>query len=114
MALGEKLHHFANRSDLPKMEEVEQHYALRRQKPTRAGPGTQYFSVCDESVPELVGEPQLQARVQRHTVEHLADVCFFVRILDAPVPQMVDNVMDSFRLMDLPIAEQVSSSCPYC
>ena len=44
MALAEKLDHSANRTVLPK-EEVEQHYALRGQKPARAGPGTQYLSV---------------------------------------------------------------------
>ena len=118
MALAE-LHHSANRTVLPKKEEVKQHYALHRQKPARAGPGTQHFSLGDESVPEPVGEPQVQAWVQRHTVEHLADVCPFVQIHDAPVPHMVDDVVDSFRLMDLPIAEHVievpkvsSSSCP--
>ena len=64
------------------------------------------------------GEPQLQARVQRHYMEDMGNVCPFVQILELPVPQMVDNVMDSSRFMDLPIAEQVievpkvSSSCP--
>ena len=37
MALAEKLHHSANRTVLPKEEEVEQDYALRGQKPARAG-----------------------------------------------------------------------------
>ena len=37
MALAEKLHHSANRADLPKKEEVEQHNAPRRQKQATAG-----------------------------------------------------------------------------
>ena len=63
-----------------------------------------------------------QERVQRYTVEHLTDlvrVAPMVQILDAPVPQMVDNPTDAFRVMDQPIAEQViaapkfvASSCP--
>ena len=108
---------------------MEQHYSLRGQKPARAGPSTQYFSLGDESVPEPVGEPRLQARVQRYTVEHLADVPPMVQILDARVPQMEeqfadnlnleDDVMDAVQFADLLIAEQVievpevsSSSCP--
>ena len=40
LALAEKLHHSANRTVLPKKkEEVEQDYALRGQKPARAGRG---------------------------------------------------------------------------
>ena len=71
------------------------------QEPARAGPGTQYFSVGDESVPEPVGEPQVQARVQRHFMEDMGYVCLFVQILDLPVPQMVDTVLEFFRLLDL-------------
>ena len=89
---------------------------LRGQKPARAGPGT-HFSLGDENVPEPVGQPQLQARVQRHYTEDSGNVCPIVQILDLPVPQMVDTVF--FRLLELPVAEQVievpmvsSSSCP--
>ena len=98
---------------------MEEHYAQRGQKPARAGPSTQYFSLGDESVPERVGEPQLQARVQRHVMEDLGTVCPFVQILDAPVVQLVGNVADALRILDRPIAEQVievptisCSSCP--
>ena len=51
-------------------------------------------------------------------MDHIIDVPH-VQILDALVPQMVDNVTDAFRLLDRPIAEQViavrkisCSSCP--
>ena len=57
-----------------------------------------------ESRPEAFAEPRLQERVKRHIVEHMIDVpC--VQILDAPVPQMVDDVMDAIRRLDHPIAE---------
>ena len=51
-------------------------------------------------------------------MEHLADVCPFVQILDAPVPQPVDYVMDTLRILDLPMAVQVTEvpkfSCSPC
>ena len=52
-------------------------------------------------------------------MEDMENVCPFVQILVLPVPQMVDTVLEFFRLLDLPVAEQVievpkvsSSSCP--
>ena len=90
MALAEKLHHSANRTALPKKEEVEQDYALRGQKPARAGPGTQFVFVGGVSAPEPVEEPQLLALVQRHTVEQRIEHTPYVQILDAPVPQVAD------------------------
>ena len=45
-------------------------------------------------MPEPVGEPQLQARVQRHTVEQRIEHTPHVQILDGPVPQVADHVLD--------------------
>ena len=52
-------------------------------------------------------------------MEDMGNVYPFVQILDLPVPQMADTVLEFFRLLDLPGAEQVievpkvsSSSCP--
>ena len=108
MALAVKLHHSANRADLPK-EEVEQHYALRGQKPARAVGGR------PTPLLEVAG---WQEQVQRHVAERLADLAPSVQILDAPVPQVVDNVMDVFRSLDSSIAEQVIEvpilSCSTC
>ena len=61
-----------------------------------------------------------QVVLVRHVVEHMADVCPAVQTLDAPVPQLVDSVLEFFRRLDLPVAEQAidvpmfssSSSCP--
>ena len=108
MALAVKLYHSANRSDLPK-KEVEHHYALQGQKAARAVWG----------LPALPSEVAgWQERVQRHAVEHLADLASFLQILDAPAPQVVDNVMDVCRSLDSSIAEQVVEvpilSCPTC
>ena len=43
----------------------------------------------------------------RHVVEHMADVCPVAQTLDAPVPLMVDTVLEFFRALDLPVGEQV-------
>ena len=40
--------------------------------------------------------------MQRHYMEDMGNICPFVQILDVPAPQM-----EFFRLLDLPVAEQV-------
>ena len=54
--------------------------------------------------------------LQRHTVEQLAGVAPMVQFREAQVPQMVDQLMDAFRSLDSPMAEQVIAipkiSCP--
>ena len=63
--------------------------------------------------PEAFTEHRPQERVQRHTVERLADlvrIAPMVPILDAPVPQMVDNVHDGFSTSGQP--DCMLSTCP--
>ena len=55
----------------------------------------------------LVEPPGPQERVPRHTVEQMADVTPMVQILDAPVPQMVEHVVDVLKIFDRGLAEQV-------
>ena len=71
------------------------------------------------SRPPSLGVPRgPQVGLERHFLEHMADICPFVQILDAPVPQTVDNVTDALRILDLPMAEQVIEvpriSCSPC
>ena len=76
------------------------HAALRGQTPASSvgrRPG-----VLEEPVPPVVVD-----RVQRHYMEDLGTVCPYVQILHLSVPQMVDNVTDTLRILDHPIAEQV-------
>ena len=47
------------------------------------------------------------ARVQRRTVQQIVDAVPLVPLLDDPVPQMVDTVLEFFRALDLPVVEQV-------
>ena len=85
----------------------EEHKALRGL--TRLHPGMR---------PALLVEVQPLGRVGRHFAEHLAELAPLVQILDAPVPQVVDNVMDAFKFLDQPMTEQVIEvpriSCPPC
>ena len=100
MALAERLHHSANVTDSKEEEEVEQvwYNALRGQKTARAGGG------LPAPLSEVAGRQEV---LVRHVVEHMADVCPVVQTLDAPVPQMVDTVLEFFRALDLPVDEQV-------
>ena len=74
--------------------------ALQRQKSKAAGEAV-IFELFDEDTaglrPKALAEPRPQELVQRHTMEHIVDfVCIapMVQILDAPVPQMVEQVPD--------------------
>ena len=54
---------------------------------------------------ELLGS---QVRSQRHTLEHLVDVCPFVQILDVPVPPQMENQLVEFmQRLDTLTPEQV-------
>ena len=60
----------------------------------------------------VLAEPRPQERVLWYTVEHVVDlvrVAPMVQILDAPVPQMVDQLQDVMRFFDSPLSvpEQV-------
>ena len=79
---------------------------------------TPYGVAGRRTCPSSVRLPAWQRRrgrklgVQRHTVEHIVDfVCFapVVQILDAPVPQMVEELPDILRFFDTltPDPEQV-------
>ena len=89
-------------------EVCEQYHGLRAQK--RPLPGTRPAPLS-----EVAG---WQDRVKRHVMEDLGTVCPFVQILDLPLPQVVENVTDTLRILDLPIAEQVmvvpKISCSPC
>ena len=90
--------------------------ALRRQKSKAAGDAV-FFELFDEDTagvrPGVLAEPRPQERVQRHTLEHIVDLVRgapMVRIIDAPVSQMVEQLPNivHFFLTRWPVgAEQV-------
>ena len=105
MALASALHHSADKTTRA------QHNAPRGQK----NAGIEYYALSDEDVvsargswPPCLGEPRgPQERDQLRTVEQIAVYAPMVQILDAPVPQVVDHLMDVFKLFDTAIPEQI-------
>ena len=92
-------------------------YGTRRQSP---GPGTEeefethFTAKIRKTPPPAGGQPAplsevagRQVCLERHVMEDLGTVCPFVQILDLPEPQRVENVTDTLRILDLPMAEQV-------
>ena len=70
-----------------------------------------YFDLYDEYTegarPDRLVGVRPQERDQRHTVEQTVDTVLFVPSLDAPVPQMENQLVDVRRLFDVVIPEQV-------
>ena len=104
MALAEVTHHTAPRGHMiarVREEERDELYdakGLMTPLPSRPTP--------------LV-EVRPQGRVQRHFLEHMADFCPYVQILDAPVPQTVEQLPDVLRFFDTLILLPSSlSMCP--
>ena len=82
------------------------HRGPRRQR-TRAAGETVIFELFDEDTagmrPEVLAEPRPQEQVQRHTMEHIADlVCCapLVQTLDAPVPPTVEQLQDVLQFFE--------------
>ena len=70
------------------------------------------FSLYDEEPsgrrPASLAEPPgQQERIQRRTVEQPAEIAPIVQILDAPVPQTVDQLVEVLRPLDTVVPEQV-------
>ena len=91
------------------------HRAPRRQRTRVAGKAV-IFELFDEDTagvrPGDLAEPRPQERVQRHTMEHIVDFVYcapMVQILDAPVPQTVEQLPDVLRFLDrlMTVPEQV-------
>ena len=108
VAFAESQHHSAQRPTMARGGEwwrgSEQYYTAKiRKTPT---PQLEHFELSfDEepgsSRPHCLGEPRGQAGVLRHVVEHVVDVCPFVQVLDAPVPQMGDSALPE-QVIDVP------------
>ena len=81
-------------------------------------PPVEEFTAYVARRPSPLVEVRPSVRAQRHIVEDLGELAPLVQILDLPVPQKVDYVMDALRLLDRPLAEQAISvpkfSCSPC
>ena len=62
--------------------------------------------------PAALLEPRPQPGFQRHTLEYAIEVCPFVQILDVPVPQVEDLVLDFLQKIDAPALDQQVITVP--
>ena len=76
------------------------HVGLRAQK--TASSGGRRPGVLKEPEP-----PNVVDRVQRHTVEQRIELTPLVQILDAPVPQKVEQLLEVLRRLDIEVPAQV-------
>ena len=99
------------------LAETQHHAAPRGQNKARSGREARvvpHGGVPEAPLPQggsgppCLGVPRgPHVRLERHVVEDLGVLAPLVQILDLPVPQVVENVTDTLRILDLLIAEQV-------
>ena len=74
-------------------------------------PQPELFSLLEEEPgsgrPGSVTDPVPQEEVERHIVEHRIEACPYVQILDAPVPQGGNQLVEAFRHLDFHNPQQV-------
>ena len=87
----------------------EQNYTAKVRKPPTPQP--ELFSLEEEPggdlpapLSEVAGR---QGKVEWHIVEDLGELAPLVQILDLPVPQLVDHVVEALRIPERPMAVQV-------
>ena len=106
MALAEFTHHTAPRR--PTMarargeESDEMNNAMGQKTPLPRAASTVYFSLDDDGdVLAARPVPLVEVRplpvAQRHAAAHVEDIVPYVQILDVPVPQLGDRVVDLLR-----------------
>ena len=116
MALAESQHHAAPRGQSMARaggEESEMNTATGQKTPLPRAASTVHFDLFDEgdvlaARPTPLVEVRPQQGVLRHTVECIADVVPMVQILDVPVPQSGEQVVEVLQKIDAPLLpEQV-------
>ena len=118
-ALATSLHHSALRGQKKARAgegDFELNFAakIRRHPPPQAA-GIVYYPMDVDDVPAASGSrPDRlldvsgpQERVQRRTMEQIVDCVPEVPLLDAPVPQTVDQLVEVLRPLDTVVPEQV-------
>ena len=98
MALAEATHHTAPWGQKTARARGEERDELHDSKGLMTPPSTR---------PAPLVEVRPQERVQRHTVEQRIEHTPYVQILDALVPQMVEQLVDFFKDLDVEVPAQV-------
>ena len=111
-ALATSLHHFSRgqRKATAREEESELNYTakVRKTPPLQPVLLSLYAEESGGGRPASLAEPPgPQERIQRRTVEQLADIAPMVQILDAPVPHTVGQLVEVLWPCDTVVPEQV-------
>ena len=108
MALAEARHHTAPRGQ--RTARAEATYDAPRSRTTSVAGDTEFCSLYEYELggmrPDRLCEVRPQERVQRRTVEQNVDNSPFLPMLDVPVPQMENQLVEVCRLFDVLIPEQ--------
>ena len=113
MALAEATHHTAPRGQRTARarEEEREVHCTSAFRTTVPPPEPELFDLFEEPGgrrPNLLLEPQgPQLGVQRHTALHIVDVLPYVQILDVPVPQLENQVVEFMQTLDTETSVQV-------
>ena len=104
-ALATPLHHSSRGQRKARTGEEESETKFTAKFRTTPPPQPVLFSLYDEEPggrrPASLAEPPgPQERIQRRTAEQLAEIAPMVQILDAPVPQTVDQLVEVLRPLD--------------
>ena len=94
-------------------EESELINAMGQKTPLPRAASSVYFSMDDDgdvlaARPTPLAEVRPQPGVQRHTAVHIVDIFTYIQILDVPVPQLGDQVVELLQKIEVPaLVEQV-------
>ena len=112
VALATSLHHSSRGQRKARAGEEESETKYTAKFRTTPPPQLVLFSLYDEEPgglrPTGLVEPRgPKERIQRHTAEQLAEIAPMVQILNAPVPQTVDQLVEVLRPLDTVVPELV-------
>ena len=111
MALTEASHHTAPRGQEGQGRSGKKRHAVHGRDPGDSSSQPELFRLFEEELggvrPEAFVEPRPQEKVQRHTMEQLADVAPMVPSLAVPESQMVDKLVAVIKLVDSVVPEQI-------
>ena len=73
-------------------------------------PPAEVFTASVARRPPPLAEVRPSVRAQRHVAEQLADIAPMVQILDSPVPQTSEQLLEVFRLLDtqMPVEQAIA------
>ena len=120
MALAEMSHHSAPRRPImtkAKGEESEMNNATGQMTPPPRAASTVHYNLFDDgdvlaARPTPLVEVRPQPGVLRHSAALFVDFSPFVQILDDPVPQLGDRVVDLLRKIDAPALVELVIAVP--